>query len=501
MTDSVWTLQDTAAAVLDARVVPGIGTDIALQRIATDSRTCKPGDLFVALPGTQTDGSEFASDAIQNGAVAILTSVKIDGIDVPQIVTSDVRRALAEIAASWYGSPSEDVQLVGITGTNGKTTTVGLVATIGLVAGTSASTIGTLGVTLNGEDVPVEISRPTTPEAHELRQTLGMLTQRGAKVVAMEVSSHALVLDRVYGLDFDVAVFTNLTPDHLDFHGNIDSYFDAKVRLFLDLSDDAFAVINIDDEHGRKLSTMSRGQVVTYGWDDDADIRPIDITTIPSISGRVATPVGEIALDMPLVGRFNVENSMAAIGAAIGLGLSTEQIENGLSAARALPGRFEPIVAGQDFAVIVDYAHTPDALENVLTEARHLASGKVICVVGCGGDRDRAKRPVMGEISTRLADSTVFTSDNPRTENPELILDDIIAGARSGNQFDRIEKRGAAIRSAVSHARPGDVVVIAGKGHEPYQEIGHTKHPYDDRDEARMALAETTSSNSEQVRR
>jgi UDP-N-acetylmuramoyl-L-alanyl-D-glutamate--2,6-diaminopimelate ligase len=501
MTDSVWTLQNTAAAVPGARVVPGTGTQIVLQRIATDSRACKPGDLFVALPGTQSNGSEFASDAVQNGAVAILASVQIDDIDVPQIVTGDVRRALAEIAASWYGSPGEDVQLVGITGTNGKTTTVGLVATIALAAGTSASTIGTLGVTLNGEDVPVEISRPTTPEAHELRQTIGMLTQRRANLVAMEVSSHALVLDRVYGLDFDVAVFTNLTPDHLDFHGSIDAYFDAKAQLFLDLNDDAVAVININDIYGRNLTTMSRGQVLTYGWDENADIRPIDITTIPSISGRVATPVGEIALDMPLVGRFNVENSMAAIGAAIGLGLSAERIENGLSAARALPGRFEPIVAGQDFAVIVDYAHTPDALENVLTEAGHLANGKVICVVGCGGDRDRTKRPVMGEISTRLADSTVFTSDNPRTENPELILDDIIAGVECGNQFDRIERRGAAIRNAVSQARHGDVVVIAGKGHEPYQEIGYTKHLYDDRDEARMALAEMISSNSEQVRR
>ncbi len=494
MTPDSWTLKETVAALTEYNLVGNTTAGVTLRSIVTDSRDASDGSLFFALPGTKADGTTFAADAVQRGAKAIVTLREVPNIDVAQIVVPDVRNALARIAKRWYGTPEDDLLMIGVTGTNGKTTTVGMIRTVAESGGYVAGSIGTLGVMLGSESLPQTASRPTTPEAHELRQMLGTLRDRGAKLVAMETTSHALSLDRVWGMRFDVAVFTNLTRDHLDFHGTFDEYFAAKSRLFRELGENAAAVINIDNEYGRQLVAMTKARVLTYGMSPNADIHPIDMRDTPRIDGRVHTPIGEVVVSMDLVGGFNVENMLATIGVSVAIDMTPKQISDGLRRVKPLPGRFEPVTIGQDFTVIVDYAHTPDALENVLREARRMTNGRVICAVGCGGDRDRVKRPIMGEIATRLADYTVFTSDNPRTEDPESIIDEIVAGANGGHPFDRIESRRAALRRVIDMAKPGDVVMIPGKGHEPYQEICGVKHPYDDRIEARKALEERFAS-------
>lgn len=492
MTGAPWTAKAIADAVPGSLFFSGSAGDRPLTCIVTDSRTAREGALFCALPGTKVDGWRFAAHACERGASAVLTPVRIEGLAVPQIVVPDVRRALAVVASAWYGNADRNTALVGVTGTNGKTTTVRLVGSVAAAGGFVPSTIGTLGATLRGEDFPFDTAWNTTPEAHELRRLLKALNDAGSTLTAMEVSSHGLALDRVWGLSFRVAVFTNLTTDHLDFHGSLDEYFRAKARLFEDLASSSTAVINIDDRHGHKLVGLTAAKVLTYGFSPSADIHPLEVADLPWIKGRVKLPQGTITLEMPLAGRFNVANAMAAIGTGLALGLAPEEIARGLKDATPAPGRFEPVQAGQDFAVIVDYAHTPDALENVLMAARSMTgnAGRVICVVGCGGDRDPFKRPVMGRIASEVADVCVFTSDNPRSEDPEAILDAISEGVPKGRTFERIESRKAAIRHAISVARRGDIVVIAGKGHEPYQEIQGVRYPFDDRLEARAALEE-----------
>ncbi|HRS95811.1 MAG TPA: UDP-N-acetylmuramoyl-L-alanyl-D-glutamate--2,6-diaminopimelate ligase [Candidatus Latescibacteria bacterium] len=492
MTGAPWTAKAIADTVPGSLFFSGSAGDRPLTCIVTDSRTAREGALFCALPGTKVDGWRFAAHACERGASAVLAPVRIEGLAVPQIVVPDVRRALAVVASAWYGNADRNTALVGVTGTNGKTTTVRLVGSVGAAGGFVPSTIGTLGATLRGEDFPFDTAWNTTPEAHELRRLLKALNDAGSTLTAMEVSSHGLALDRVWGLSFRVAVFTNLTTDHLDFHGSLDEYFRAKARLFEDLAPSSTAVINIDDRHGQKLVGRTAAKVLTYGFSPSADIHPLEVADLPWIKGRVKLPQGTITLEMPLAGRFNVANAMAAIGTGLALGLAPEEIARGLKDATPAPGRFEPVQAGQDFAVIVDYAHTPDALENVLMAARSMTGnmGRVICVVGCGGDRDPFKRPVMGRIASEIADVCVFTSDNPRSEDPEAILDAISEGVPKGRTFERIESRKAAIRHAISVARRGDIVVIAGKGHEPYQEIQGVRYPFDDRLEARAALEE-----------
>ena len=492
------TLDHIAAVVPDCQIAFPAGAqpdrDIVLSGIVTDSRDVNPGDLFFAMPGTRADGRTFIADAVSRGAVATVVGAQANGASVPQLVVHDVREALARIADEWYGVPGSDVDLVGVTGTNGKTTSVRLIAGMMTTNGRCAASLGTLGATLDGRPVDLGLSRPTTPEAHELRPALRTLAEQGARTIAMEVSSHATALKRVWGLNFRVAVFTNLTEDHLDFHGDLDAYFRAKAMLFESLDESATAVINIDDPRGRELMAMTQARVLTFGWDNDADIRPVEIRSEGPISVALTSPVGPIELEMPFVGRFNIANAMATVGTGIALKLAPTEIAAGLASAELIPGRFEPVDAGQDFTVVVDYAHTPDALDNALRTARGIAEGRdgrLICVVGCGGDRDRTKRPIMGGIAAKLADTTIFTSDNPRTEIPERILDEIVAGASGFNPFERMENRRAAIRRAIEKAQPGDVVVIAGKGHEPYQEINGIKHHFDDREEAREALGST----------
>lgn len=488
MSEPERSLAKTVRSLPGSRVIPDGAGDVRLSSVVTDSRAAVPGCLFVALPGTRADGAQFAGDAVRRGACAVVTRKEIPGLAVPQVVVSDARRALAQIAVAWYGFPERDLVLAGVTGTNGKTTTVRLLSAMAGGVGHTAGAIGTLGASFRGEAVSFDSPWNTTPEAHQLRRLIAHLRARGATFIALEVSSHGLALDRVWNMRFAAAAFTNLTEDHLDFHPTLEDYFQAKATLFRDLEPDAVAAINIDDEYGRRLVGMAKGRVITYGWSDHSDVRPLNVTHIGRIRGNVQTQAGRVELDMPLVGRFNVANALAAIAVGIGLGMTPEQVGAGLSTATPAPGRFEPVSVGQDFAVVVDYAHTPDALDNVLCEARNMAKGKVLCVVGCGGDRDPHKRPIMGEIATRRADYTIFTSDNPRTEDPERILDAIVAGATGGNLFERCEPRREAIQRAIKRASSGDVVVIAGKGHEPYQEVGHTRYPFDDRVEARNAL-------------
>lgn len=485
-----WTIQETLHALVDHQCVGNHELSGALNNIVTDSRDAEDGSLFFAFQGTKANGATYAVDAIRRGAHAVVTSQRIPAVDVPQIIVPDVRNALARIAQKWYGSPDSDLLMIGVTGTNGKTTTVGMIRAMVESGDFIAGSIGTLGVMLGNEPIPQEISRPTTPEAHELRQILTMLRDRGATLVAMETTSHALALDRVWGMHFDVAVFTNLTRDHLDFHGTLEDYFSAKARLFQDLPENAKAVINRDDPYGKQLATLTHAEIITYGKSPEANVHPIDMVDTPCIVGRVSTPVGEVSVQMDLVGGFNVDNMLATISVGVAIGMTSAQITEGLQRVVPLPGRFEPVNIGQDFTVIVDYAHTPDALENVLRESRRMTNGRVLCAFGCGGDRDRVKRPIMGEIATRLADYTVITSDNPRTEDPDAIIDEIAAGATGGNHFECIESRRIALRRVIGMAQSGDVVIIPGKGHEPYQEISGVRYPYDDRVEARKALEE-----------
>ena len=490
-------IEQIATAVSGCRLLrfqDGGSEDRCVTSIELDSRLAVPGALFFAIPGTKTDGRDYAADAVARGAVAVVCEQEIPGLEADQLVVPDARIALAELAAVLYGPVDKQMRLVGVTGTNGKTTTVRLIAAMFAACGYDAASLGTLGATLNNEPVDLNMSRPTTPEAHELRAALSELQENGADLTAMEVSSHALELKRVWGLAFKAGVFTNLTEDHLDFHADMEAYFAAKVKLFENLAPDAMAVINVDDPYGRRLSEITRGMLLTYGWSEDADIRVLPGMEEAPIRGDVATPVGVIHLDMPLVGRFNVANTLAAVGVGLGLGLTCEEIGRGLATATPVPGRFEPVMIPErtDMPhVIVDYAHTPDALENVLQVAGDLArnrAGKLWCVVGCGGDRDRQKRPIMGAIAFDHSDKVVFTSDNPRTEIPVAIIDDIVAGVTSANGYERITDRHEAILHAVRCAGPDDVVVIAGKGHEPYQEIQGVKHPFDDRIEAENAL-------------
>ena len=488
------TLDRIASAVSGCRILRFGGQPDVVTSIALDSRQVEEGALFFALPGTKSDGRTFAADAVARGAVAVVAEEPVDGLDATQLIVPDARDALADIAALWYGSPDRDMKLCGVTGTNGKTTTVRLIATMLSESGVSAASLGTLGATLDGEPVDLHVSRPTTPEAHELRQALGLLRDRGARAVAMEVSSHATRLKRVHGLRFSAAAFTNLTEDHLDFHPDMEDYFAAKAMLFEGLDSDAVAVINIDDEYGRRLPAMTKARVLTYGWSEGADIRPTGDMGRGAIRGTVKTPAGDVQLDMPLVGRFNVANALAAVGVGIGMGLSCDQIGRGLSIAQPVPGRFEPVASPNGApgpTVVVDYAHTPDALENVLRvagEMAHGGGGKLVCVVGCGGDRDRKKRPLMGAIAADLADRVVFTSDNPRTEDPEAILDEIVAGVVRKDGWN--ESRTGARRFVGRSWRRAMAMSLCWpeRAMNPYQEIQGVKHQFDDRDEARSAL-------------
>jgi len=435
--------------------------------VTHDSRAVARGTLFCCLPGRRSDGHSFAPEAVQAGASALLVERELP-LEVTQVRVAHARAAMAPIAAEFHGHPSRLLRVVGVTGTNGKTTTTHLLRSILEAHGWGTGLIGTLSGTR------------TTPESTELQALLASMVEGGNEAVAMEVSSHALAQHRVDGTRFAVAVFTNLSRDHLDFHASMEEYFQTKARLF-DPERSAVAVVNADDPYGRLLVESARMPTHPYALDDAVDLE------VGAGGSRFRWQGEEV--ELPLGGRFNVANALAAATAARLLDVPASTIAAGLSATASVAGRFEMVDAGQPFSVIVDYAHTPDGLEQLLTAAREVAGGhRVIVVFGCGGDRDRTKRPAMGDVAGRLADRVVVTSDNPRSENPRAIIDEVMAGVGSRRAATVEPDREQAIVLALHEAEPGDVVVIAGKGHETTQTIGERVLPFDDRQVTRSQL-------------
>jgi UDP-N-acetylmuramoyl-L-alanyl-D-glutamate--2,6-diaminopimelate ligase len=471
--------------------------------LAYRSETVEPGSLFFCVRGFTADGHDFAGEAVARGAAALVCDRPLD-MEVPEVVVDDVRAAMAPIAATFFGRPSSSLTMVGVTGTNGKTTTTFLLRHVLEATGRRTGLLGTVQSVVGGQMEEVE---RTTPEAVDLQRSLRRMVDAGDDACVMEVSSHALELHRADAIEFDCVVFTNLTQDHLDFHGTLESYFGAKRRLFVAGGSPTPRVplINIDDEWGRMLTEeLAEGghtETVTFAVEREADYRAHDVDLGPAGSTFVChTPGGEVPVRLGLPGVFNVYNALAALAAATSVGVELGAAADALSGAQHVPGRFEPIDEGQEFSVLVDYAHTPDSLASVLWAARKLLGGngsaRLVCVFGAGGDRDQAKRPLMGEAARRLADHVIVTSDNPRSEDPESIIAGILEGAErvagesSTESVLEVEPdRRAAIAAALRKARAGDVVVIAGKGHEQGQEFeGGRKIPFDDREVARSEL-------------
>lgn len=467
--------------------------DPALTGISENSKLAKKGELFACLSGAKVDGRLYAQEAAAKGAKALLVEGRpLPGFELPQLVVKDSREALARLAHIFYGNPSHRVKVVGVTGTKGKTTTTYLIRSILERSGHKAALFGTIAYQVGRKSIE---ANNTTPSSLTLAKLLAEAKRVGCSWAVMEVSSHALSMKRVLGIEFQGAVFTNLGRDHLDYHKDFEHYFQAKRRLFTEFPTVKARVANADDPYGRKLLAGLKGKGVGYGIKTKCAYQAKKVEHRP---GFIGFEVQGREFQAPLSGLFNIYNSLAAIAVLRELGLSWEALQEGLAQAPAVPGRFEKVSAGQDFTVLVDYAHTPDALEQALIASREIlgekAPHRLISVFGCGGDRDRTKRPLMGNISARLADLTVVTSDNPRTEDPKAILKEVMGGIPKGlshNGHQRVfvkEDRGEAIRLALSKARKGDLVLIAGKGHETYQIIGEKKLHFDDREMARKIL-------------
>ncbi|MBW4498441.1 MAG: UDP-N-acetylmuramoyl-L-alanyl-D-glutamate--2,6-diaminopimelate ligase [Scytonema hyalinum WJT4-NPBG1] len=474
---------------------PAVDTEI--KGLKTNSHACVPGDLFIGMPGTRVDGGDFWQSAIASGAVAAIISPEAAQKHPPTpsacvITADDMTKVCAQLAATFYGYPGQKLKLVGVTGTNGKTTTSHLVEYFLKLANLPTALMGTLYTRWNGF---VQTAVHTTPFAVELQQQLATAMDAGNEYGVMEVSSHALAQGRVMGCQFEVGVFSNLTQDHLDFHRDMEDYFAAKALLFSPQYLKGRAIINADDAYGKRLiASLSSEKVWSYSVNDStANLWMSDLNYQPNgVSGTLHTPKGEVAFRSPLVGQYNLENLLAAVGAVLQLGLDLQLVASAIPDFPGVPGRMERVqmTPNQDISVIVDYAHTPDSLENLLKASRPFIPGKMICVFGCGGDRDRTKRPKMGRIAAELADVAVVTSDNPRTEDPERILQDILAGIPETVKPIVICDRATAIRTAILQAQPGDGVLLAGKGHEDYQILGTEKIHFDDREHAREALEE-----------
>jgi UDP-N-acetylmuramoyl-L-alanyl-D-glutamate--2,6-diaminopimelate ligase len=470
-------------------VLPQTPPVVATARIAAlayDNRTVEPGSLFFCVRGFTRDGHDFAPDAVARGAAALVVDHELP-LDVPQVVVPDVRRAMAIAAAVFFGDPTRELQVSGVTGTNGKTTTAYLLRGLLESGGRQCGLLGTVKTVIGGREL--EAGR-TTPEAIDLQRTFRQMLDGGDQAAVMEVSSHALELARVDGVHFAAAIFTNLTQDHLDFHPTMEDYFQAKRRLFTHCAP-AHAVVNLDDPYGARLASDAQitAPVTTFALDDPAaTYRATEVETdLLGSRFTVTGPEGAHALRSPLRGRFNIYNALGAFAAARTLEVPLDTALEALETGGQVPGRFETVDEGQPFAVLVDYAHTPDSLENVLQAARRLTDGRLHVVFGCGGDRDRGKRPLMGEIAARLADRVIVTSDNPRSEEPEAIITEILTGIERPVEHE-VDRR-VAITAAIAEAAPGDVVVIAGKGHEQGQEFaGGQKLPFDDVTVAREAL-------------
>ncbi|HEU5240402.1 MAG TPA: UDP-N-acetylmuramoyl-L-alanyl-D-glutamate--2,6-diaminopimelate ligase [Ornithinibacter sp.] len=458
--------------------------------VSLSSQRIRPGDVYAALPGSRAHGIDYAAAALDSGAVASLTdeSGAARAPHVPVLVVDTPRAILGRFAAHVYGDPATSLRMIGVTGTQGKTTTTRLAESGLQQAGVSSAAIGTVGTRVAGTDVKTTL---TTPEAPDLHALFAMMRERGVEACAMEVSSHALVMGRVDGVVFDVAVFTNLGRDHLDFHADVDDYFAAKATLFTP-ERARLGLVNVDDSHGRRLLDQATIPVRTFSASGrDADWRAVDVEL--SATGSRFTVVGPDGQTVPagvsLPGDFNVANALAAVAACAEVGYEPGRIADGIAAGGGVPGRLERIDEGQDFVVVVDYAHKPDAVEAALATLRPLTGGRVIVVLGAGGDRDPGKRPIMGEIAARLADVLVVTDDNPRTEDPGAIRQALLSGATGGGaEVVEVGDRRLAIREAVGRAGPDDIVLVAGKGHETGQEVDGVVHPFDDRDVVREEL-------------
>jgi len=466
--------------------------EVKVAGIQYDSRKVGRDDLFVAIRGLATDGHRFITNAVSNGAKTVILE---DDAAIPdsyfmhagvvKIVVRDSRKALAIAAANFYNKPGAGLNIIGITGTNGKTTTSYLVKSVLEAQGERVGLVGTISYLAGNETIP---ATHTTPESLELHQLFGTMRQKGCTSVVMEVSSHSLVMQRVFGIDFRAGVFTNLTQDHLDFHGTMEKYFEAKKSLFSSLSAKSIAVTNLDDPYGRTMVEGTHGDTVTYSLDKAASVQGKNLHLgFDETSLEVVREGSSRTLTTSLIGRFNVHNVLAAYAAGVGLGISDATIVRGIENTRPVRGRFEQIVSSRGWTAIIDYAHTPDALDNCLRAINDIRktrdSGRIITVFGCGGDRDKTKRPLMGRIASAASDVTIVTSDNPRTEDPDQIISDITPGIEAKKHLHVEPDRRRAIKHALTLANEGDIVLIAGKGHEDYQVVGTSKYHLDDREE------------------
>jgi UDP-N-acetylmuramoyl-L-alanyl-D-glutamate--2,6-diaminopimelate ligase len=474
---------------------------VQLHGLTDDSRTVRPGSLFVAVKGEQVDGHAFISHALKAGAAALITQEPAGPVSVPYVRVADSRRALGLLGSRFHGDPSGRIRMIGVTGTNGKTTTTYVCKALLEALGRQVGLIGTVAYHIGAETIPAS---HTTPGALELQQLLAKMVDHGLSTAVMEVSSHALAQDRTSGCEYDVAVFSNLTQDHLDFHKTMEEYFEAKLRLFTGLTGRAKpnkrAIINGDDPYGERIKAHCPAPVWTYGLHSRADIRAQQVKlSLGGTTFTAVTPAGTFPVESHLVGKHNVYNLLAAIGVALHEGAMPDQVRRAVTTVTNVPGRFERVVAGQPFTVVVDYAHTEDALVRLLTAAQALKAGRIITVFGCGGDRDRGKRPKMGRAAVQYSDVVILTSDNPRTEDPLAILSEVEAGVtdalrqRPAVQYRKVADRREAIGAAVREAKAGDMVLIAGKGHEDYQIIGTKKFHFDDREVAREAIVQLSS--------
>jgi UDP-N-acetylmuramoyl-L-alanyl-D-glutamate--2,6-diaminopimelate ligase len=474
-----------------------VTTEVDIRGIQYDSRKVRRNELFVAIRGTAADGHRFVGDAVHNGASVVVMQDDAAMDDafflhegVTKIVVPDSRKALATIAANYYNHPSRRLELIGVTGTNGKTTTTHLMKSILEASGKRVGLIGTIEYKIGDEVIH---ATHTTPESLELNQLLAGMVDKGCRAAVMEVSSHALAMSRVYGLAFKAATFTNLTQDHLDFHVSMEEYFGAKKMLFDGLTGSAVAITNADDHYGRRIIEGTRAKTISYSTSADADVKAREIHL--DVRGSHFTVFHDGSLHnvtSVLTGRFNIANMTAAYATGLGLGIPDKDILSGIAAVKSVRGRFEQIVSPQGWTAVVDYAHTPDALENCLRTVHDLLptsrTSRIITVFGCGGNRDRGKRPAMGNIATALSDITIVTSDNPRTEDPRAIIEEIKTGIVGGKEVHTEVDRRKAIILGLGFAKPGDVVVIAGKGHEDYQVIGDSKSHFDDREEVELYI-------------
>ena len=474
-------LRELLSAVPGAQVFPP-AADPDVRRVSQDSRRVEQGDVFVAVRGGKHDGTTFVPEAVARGAAAVVGEAPLPEVAVPRVVVDDARRALAVLAARRVGDPASRLLLAGVTGTNGKTTTATLLQALLARRCGAAGFLGTTGYRLGDRETAAD---RTTPDAVLLADLLAEMVREGIPAAAMEVSSHALALGRVEGCRFDLAVFTNLTRDHLDFHRDMEDYFAAKRELFDLRKPGAPAVINAADPYGKRLAGEVAGPTTTYAASGaEADVRAEGARCdLSGTSFEIVSPGGRFRVASPLLGRFNVDNLLAAAAGGVALGMEPGDVADALATVRRVPGRLEPVAAGQPYPILVDYAHTEDALRRLLSAVRELTDKKIILVFGCGGDRDRGKREPMGRLAGTLADIPIATSDNPRTEDPEAILDEVERGlaASGATKFLRLADRREAIRAAIELANPGTVVVIAGKGHETTQVIGKREEPFDDR--------------------